>query len=121
MINFTGRPAMYMAAGPKGEPPESARRGLVLNEEVLVGHRVHRTSWDAGSHDVVSARVRGFCVFEKFGACFNYTVERTDDPRLWQPTDSSYWCPIAGEGVEWCRPGADEETRAAVMAAAVMC
>ena len=111
MIDFTDRPAMYVAAGPQGAPPESARRGLVLNDEVFV-------VWAERHSDarLVTAHVRGFCTFEKFGACFNFTFIRQQ-----QVAHSSRWCQIENEGTEWCRHDADAETVDAMKAAAVMC
>lgn len=115
MIDFTDRPAAYNDAGPRGEPLESERCGLVLNAEVRVAHR-------GVLHD---ARVRGFCIFEKYGACFNYTIVRNSRvygiEYSFADTSSSFWCRIAEEGIVWCREDADEETIAAMSAAAAMC
>lgn len=104
MVDFTQRPALYMAAGPLGEPPPEERAGLALNQEVLVAHRGR----------LVKARIRGFCRFQQLGVCLCVTIVDAYH-------ESSYWCPIDEEDLSWARGDViDEERHAAMLAAAAM-
>jgi len=114
VLDFTNRDAMYMAAGPVGVPAEEERNGLTFGMQVTVAYR----------GKPAKARVTGFCTFAKFGVCFAFQL--VYDPRDYHWDDhgsggSSYWMPIAEEGITWLRAGkVDAETRAAFEVAAMM-